>query len=172
MNKQKNAGINVGSSSILVIFILLCLTTFATLSMVSAGADLLLTEKTAASVTEYYSADAQAEELMARIDQVVKAQSKPNLPEGEFVSACAQALQQDVPAASAQQEDDSLLIRYEVPLNESQSLSVTLRMLTGVPAGGRLVREEWQVVSTGEWKPESAGLNLWDGGLSGALPPV
>ena len=64
-----NTGISVGSSSILVIFVVLCLTTFATLSLVSANADYKLTSRVAEETAGYYVADAQAEELLMQIDQ-------------------------------------------------------------------------------------------------------
>ena len=64
-NDSSKTGIGVGSSSILTVFVVLCLTTFATLSMVSARADLRLSTRAADLVTAYYSADAQAQRLMA-----------------------------------------------------------------------------------------------------------
>ena len=40
MKKEKRSfGLSIGSSSILMVFVVLCLTTFATLSLVSANAD-------------------------------------------------------------------------------------------------------------------------------------
>ena len=44
MKKRTQMGLGVGASSILLIFVLLCLTTFATLSLVSAQADARLSE--------------------------------------------------------------------------------------------------------------------------------
>lgn len=44
-SKNHSAGISIGMVSILMIFVVLCLTTFATLSFVSARADLKLSKK-------------------------------------------------------------------------------------------------------------------------------
>lgn len=64
----KNFHINVGSSSILLIFVVLCLVSFATLSIASAHADYYLSQKILDRNTAYYKACAQAESSMAMID--------------------------------------------------------------------------------------------------------
>jgi len=58
-----------GSSSILVIFVLLCITTFATLSLVSAMASYRLAQQVAASSSAFYEADSRAVEIMAEAIQ-------------------------------------------------------------------------------------------------------
>ena len=70
MNKKQgqntlNTGIGVGGTSILAIFVVLCLVTLASLSLVSAQADYGLAKKTAEAAQEYYAADAQAERQLA-----------------------------------------------------------------------------------------------------------
>ncbi len=67
MKKRKMSFTTVGGSSILTIFAVLCFIVFALLSLSTAKADSLLTEKTITSVSEYYEADAQAEEILAQI---------------------------------------------------------------------------------------------------------
>lgn len=50
----------IGSASIVMVFVAVCLTAFASLSLVSAKADLRLSEKTAQAASAYYAADAKA----------------------------------------------------------------------------------------------------------------
>lgn len=57
----------VGGSALLVIFAVLCLTTFAMMSLATVQADRRLTEAAADAVGAYYSADTRAEEILARI---------------------------------------------------------------------------------------------------------
>ncbi len=57
----------VGSSSLLVMFAVLCLTVFALLCLSTAQADARLCQQGAAAVTGYYTADAQAQEILARL---------------------------------------------------------------------------------------------------------
>lgn len=207
------SGVGVGGSSILVIFVLLCLTTFATLSMVSAGADLRLTDRTVETVQEYYAADARAEEILARVDGVLRVQAaaaptqaEPNpadaqeeqqtvtITDGEFVTGdapapaaeapapdayfqqCIEALQQEVPEAAQMEADGGLYVRYTVPVNDYQQLSVSVRVLPQDDADGRYRLEQWRLEETGDWEPESGGFELWnpgeDGGMNlSGLPP-
>ena len=66
MKKEKRSfGLSIGSSSILVIFVVLCLTTFATLSLVSARADDKLSQKTADAAVSYYALDAAGERMLS-----------------------------------------------------------------------------------------------------------
>lgn len=68
MNRKKqSAPLLVGASTLLVIFAVLCLTVFALLSVSTVMADRRLSEQSAASVEAYYWADAQAEEILARL---------------------------------------------------------------------------------------------------------
>ena len=65
-------GANVGGSSILVIFVLLCITTFATLAMVSATASLRLANQVVAAADEFFDANNRAEMLLSEVSEVVR----------------------------------------------------------------------------------------------------
>lgn len=72
MNKKKHSfGINIGSASILLIFVLLCLISFAALSIVSANADSKLTAKVLERTNAYYEACNEAETSLAEIDKTL-----------------------------------------------------------------------------------------------------
>ncbi len=71
MSTNRRPRISIGASSILMIFVILCLTTFSVLSFVTANADYKLTEKSFQTVSSYYQADAQAQETLAAIDSVL-----------------------------------------------------------------------------------------------------
>lgn len=57
----------VGGSALLVIFAVLCLTTFAMMSLATVQADRRLTGAAADAVGAYYSADTRAEKIFAQI---------------------------------------------------------------------------------------------------------
>ena len=69
--KSKGFGMNVVTSSILLIFVTLCLVSFATLSLVSANADRKLSTKVADRTVAYYNACNKAEESIASIDATI-----------------------------------------------------------------------------------------------------
>ena len=71
MRPSAGGGANVGGSSILVIFVLLCITTFAILAMVSATASFRLATQVARAADDYFAAQSQAEEKLAEISRVL-----------------------------------------------------------------------------------------------------
>ncbi|MCL2033958.1 MAG: hypothetical protein FWG94_04415 [Oscillospiraceae bacterium] len=157
-SKRSSAGtgVSVGGSSILLIFVLLALTTFAVLSLVSAVADRNLTDKSALAATQYYEADSKAEEILARIGAALGSISGNG--EDAFYSEAGPVLF----AIDAPILIDGNKVSYAVPLNDSQELRVSLTL--AYSSSPKLFEiNEWKVVNTGEWHPEEESLNLWTG---------
>lgn len=67
-DKQSGGRANIGTSSLILIFIILCLTIFGLLSLSSAGSDWNLAQKNAQSIKGYYEADGQAVEFAAMVE--------------------------------------------------------------------------------------------------------
>lgn len=65
--KKSETPAAVGGISLLVIFVVLCLTVFAVLSLSSVRAEGRLSEASAESVQAYYKADCEAEEMLAQL---------------------------------------------------------------------------------------------------------
>lgn len=63
MNKQRNSPMGVGVLTILTILLVLMLAIFASLTFVSAKADLSLSQINADTVTAYYAADSKAAQM-------------------------------------------------------------------------------------------------------------
>lgn len=129
----------LGGSSLLVAFAVLALTVFALLSLSTVRADVRLADASARAVTDYYAADCEAQEILARIRQ-----GGP-VPEGVEV--------------------DGGVNRYAVPISDTQELLVEVRMDWGEgfgrgPAEYTILR--WQAVPTGDWTPDDS-LVVWDG---------
>lgn len=61
-------GINIGTSSLILILIVLCLVTFGVLSLSSAKSSLNLAERNVAAAEEYYSLDNLGQEFLQRLD--------------------------------------------------------------------------------------------------------
>lgn len=75
MERKLKMGVGIGGPSIIMIFVVLCFTTLGALSLMTANADWNLTQKVAASVTDYYAADNKAEEILAEADATLKSGS-------------------------------------------------------------------------------------------------
>lgn len=67
--RRSDAPTAVGGSSLLVIFIVLCLTVFAMLGLSSVQADGRLSQASAEAISAYYSADCEAEVILAQLRQ-------------------------------------------------------------------------------------------------------
>ena len=71
MNKKKFSVTNIGSISLLMIFIILCMVTLAALSLSSAASEANSSQKFADHNTKYYQASNQAEETLDIIDGIL-----------------------------------------------------------------------------------------------------
>lgn len=86
MKKKNFVGVNVGSSSILLIFIVLCLVSLGVLSLTSSSADLRLSQKVADREKAYYDACNTAEHQLATLDAQFK-EKHNSLSQEEFYSS-------------------------------------------------------------------------------------
>lgn len=124
----------VGGSSLLIIFAVLCLTVLAMLSLSTAQNNDRLSRASADSVTAYYAADAQAEEILARL-------RRGETPDGVTVGA----------------DGTGTLCEYAVPISGTQELSVCVRL-----EGGDWEVLRWKAVSTADWTPDDS-MEVWNG---------
>ena len=68
MRNKKSSGLPVvGVSALLTTFAVLCLTVFALLSVSTVQADLRIAQTSRLAVTNYYAADCQAQQILARL---------------------------------------------------------------------------------------------------------
>lgn len=84
MHKKPRMAFNVGTSSILVVFVLLCLATFAVLSLVSANGDYKLSTQLRDRTTAYYQACSQAELRLADIDSTLEQCFEESASEADY----------------------------------------------------------------------------------------
>jgi hypothetical protein len=71
VKRKSSFNLSVGASSILMIFVVLCLTTFAVLSYVTANADGKISTKNAETVENYYAATTEVEKKLQPIDDIL-----------------------------------------------------------------------------------------------------
>ena len=134
MSFQKKSGpefhINVGSSSILLIFVILCLISFATLSIVSANADAKLSNRVVERTGAYYDACNRAQADIANMDNTLAAIYDDSFDEDEYFMAVGHKKS------------------YIFPISGLQTLSVTLDILYPQEAGDPFYRiTSWQVIT-------------------------
>lgn len=115
--KRQFFGMNVGSASMLLIFVILCLVSFAALSIVSANADRKLTTKVADRTSAYYQACEQAEEALAEIDGVLLNQYLCSENADEYFAAVGHTKSYAIPITGNQ----TLLVHIEIIYPEADS---------------------------------------------------
>ncbi len=163
MRAKQSTGINIGGSSILVIFVLLCLTTFATLSMVSANADYKLALKSAEALEKYYAADAVAEEVLAQVNAVLLSAAVTS--QEEYLSKVSIGLGAiaTVPVSFSPTSPQSGTAVYTIPLDDIQALTVVLDLAQSI-SGKQYRIAQWKVQSTAPLLfEEEESLILWNG---------
>lgn len=134
MEKKAEFNVNIGLSSILLIFVVLCLVSFGILSLVSANADRKLSKKVLNRTSAYYEACNQAESTLCSIDKTLHT----------LYEACDSA-----EAYYEQAGGTTLSFQYDI--SELQALQITLNILypeTDHDAFYQIT--SWKVITTQE----------------------
>lgn len=109
---------NIGSSFLILIFIVICLVTFCLLSISNAQRENLFSEKNAAAVKEYYRADSQGVDFLTAINDKLQ-----NTVENDMEKTKAAVLE----AFGAYYEADSNTFCTDVDMAAGQALRIELK---------------------------------------------
>ena len=153
--------LTTGTSTLLLIFVSLCLLTFAVLSLLSARADKNLSQKTADRTTAYYEACNQAEDQIGEIDGILEKIWKDT--EGE--EAYFQEIEtyfENVENSDQESGDPayswdmaSRTLSFSVTLTDAQILSVSLAIPYPEEGGTFYTVTSWKTVNTADWTPDT-----------------
>lgn len=141
--REKTRGTGLGSTSLIMIFAVLCLTIFALLTLSTARANQALAEKNAEFSKEYYEADSRAVRIVAQIQEYAQT--------GEIPQTI------DEIAIRQQETEDGKTVTYCCPVNESQALSVELALECS-----DFTVVSWKLAQTAEWEADGS-FSVWDG---------
>lgn len=130
MSSKRNKTIHIGFSTILMVFTMLCLVTFATLSLLTANADYRLSKKVAAKTEDYYEADLLAREYLLQIDESLEELYQNHADQNTFCQEALKQLQemplpQGITKSSVSDENS---YGFEIDINDAQTLSVVLEL--------------------------------------------
>lgn len=147
--KQKGS---IGSSTLVLIFIILCLATFALLSLSNAGGDLNLANKNAAAVRTYYEADSQGEQFVRMVDQAVREVRNETSDQQKQQQKLAEKL-------GSYYHADSRTAETDIPMDFDQALHVELAL-----DGQENYRiRSWRVYNQKDYEIDNK-IPVWDGG--------
>lgn len=152
-DKQSQGRANIGTSSLILIFIILCLTIFGLLSLSSAGSDWNLAQKNAQSVQGYYEADSLAVEFTAMAE--------------EYLAQCGQASSDEEYKELVKEklgefyQEDTNTIQTDVEMPYGQMLHVELEVCREEEKGYRILA--WNVYHSVDYEIDQSR-PVWTGG--------
>ncbi len=149
MKQKENAPFGAGISSLLMLFVILCLTVFGVLAYMTARADNRLSARAAETVTAYYQADSAAEELLARTDEALFSLSG----DPEELRAALETL-----GYTTEKTDGILTAAYILPVDETRQYR--LELVFDQTDGTYRVAER-RTEETAVWDGEE--LDVWEG---------
>lgn len=138
---MRRGGSVSGAVSLVMIFCVLCLAVFATLTYVTADRERQLSELTAQRAAEYYAADAEATRCLAALSRGVAPDAGAEITETlDFWN------------------DASRMIEFRVPAGGEQELYVRVRLYPD----GRYDILRWDTGYAGAWETNDT-IDIWDG---------
>lgn len=158
--------LTAGTSTLLLIFLSLCLLTFAVLSLLSARADRNLSRKAADRTTAYYEACNQAENRIGEIDGILEKIWKNT--EGEEMYFQEIEIHFEDAENSESETGNSITgnsiyswdsasrtLSFSVPLADTQVLAVSLTLRYPEVGGTFYTVTSWKTVNTADWTPDT-----------------
>lgn len=142
---------NIGTSFMLVIFLVLCMIIFAVLSLSSALRDYNYSQKTADRTTAYYEANNLAEETLAKIDNILLEAYTNPIPENELQQ---QLLSIEGVTISSDDTHSGFLLEYAVTINEDEILQVILNIFPN--NNERYTIISWKQIFVTEWEGDQS----------------
>lgn len=154
VRQERNYRAGIGGSSLILIFIVMCLVTFGLLSLTTAKNQWNLAERNAEAVKEYYRADGEGEAFYRLIAETA-ALSRTSFSEEEQQKAF---FKERLKECYREEENTAQAV---IAMERGQSLLVELR-----PAFGDRTKTEilkWKVIQTEDYEIDSS-MPVWDGG--------
>lgn len=163
MNEQKKKPIiGIGTTSIVLIFVMLCMLTFSVLSLATAQADLRLSRKSAERTTAYYDAENRANDILLSVRDCINtylpASSDASADAAKEASADAfyTAVRKDLEGTDGISFTDDSHLKYDIALADEQILCVCIELsYEGFSDGQHYRILSWNTESTHEWNNET-----------------
>ncbi len=148
--------VNIGLTSLILIFIILCLATFSLLSLSSARGDQSLALRSAQAVTEYYRADAQGEKWLKQADAILQKDTTAGTMSQEEIQALAKKTASQL---GCDIDETTGYISTDISMERGQALHIDLA-LTGDE--NRYEVRSWYVYDSGNYEIDDS-MPVWGG---------
>jgi len=141
---------STGITSLVLVFVLLCLLTFAVLSLLSAQADLRLSEKSAARTTAWYEAENASTDVLIALRPILEENADAEDADAFYAAVQKQAAAQLEVTAPAVDR-----LAWQIPLGEQQILYAEIELCWPANTDGQYYRTvTWQAQNTYAWNAE------------------
>lgn len=148
--------VNIGLTSLILIFIILCLATFSLLSLSSARGDQSLALRSAQAVTEYYRADAEGEKWLKQADAILQKETVTGNMSQEEIQALAKKTASQLGCSI---DETTGYISTDISMERGQALHIDLA-LTGDE--NRYEVRSWYVYDSGNYEIDDS-MPVWGG---------
>lgn len=142
--KKHEFKVSTGITSIMMIFVVLCLTAFGVLSYSSANADIKLSVKNADSIAEYYQAESLINEEICCIDGIILKVRQEGLKEDDYYKAVKEEIDKAYGENTYNQENNTVTLKEEI--SGSRKLYVILK-ITDDNTQQRYSMEDFRVIT-------------------------
>lgn len=149
-NSGRRRFFGTGIISVLMVFLVLCFTTFGVLSLVSAQADMRLSERNADNVTDFYNADRIAKTVLSSLEKQRAA--------GYLAGISELKVNHGGLEISCLFNDDGNAVAFTLPVGEYVELSVGAEYDTD---SGRYVISRYRTVALEPTQYQSSGQQLF-----------
>ena len=169
MNRKKHEFLHPGFSSILMVFLILCLVTFAVLSFMTARSDYTLSEKLAEKNTQYYEANNTTQLLLAQIDEELLAVYRSADGAVSYYGALPAVLDSlplpdEVTDFQTDVSTGDVTASFTVRMSDTRYLAVTLDFVYPELSGDNCYKiTQWQTVTDTGAASDSNTLHLYTG---------
>ncbi len=160
MNKKTGfhgSGMGVGYVSVMIIFVTVCLTLFAVLSLRAASSNDAFNERSGEYLKLYYAADNKANHILAELDNAAKTASESDFFEDEFEAV-------KVDGAEIRRVRGGCEAKIIVKIDERRELIV--EAVFSPDGSYKITRRQSNISSI---NMDNSHESLWDGTFNGGL---
>lgn len=160
--RKINAGI--GLPSVLMIFVVVCLTVIGVLSLKTVNNDKILTDKNLENFTQIYTAQAKSQNILSQADTVIASAilSTKNQSDVERTESFHQAILKGAEGTQIYcvKENNEFFLEWKVQVNENQQLITRIKPLIN---GKRYIIVSNTYVPSKEWEGDDQHLDVYEG---------
>lgn len=158
MKSTKNhsyPGIQIGISFLLVVFIILCLVIFSTLSLSGTLRDYEYSRRSARRTTDYYHACSMAQEHLCEIDLLLREARQSTHDQSDYLDYVSGQISA-IPELTLHTDTDPATISFTEEINANQDLEVTLELTSLTQTADRCYKIiKWKETASKNWNAKT-----------------